>query len=317
RAKRMYDQWQRGELDPWTAQGRPATVDAACRHYVRERGQELRDKGRGNVWLLKAVYRGAGIKTLQEIDVHTLRRAVYDPAKAEATQYSTYTKLHAVFEWLTGAGYFQCNPIKDVKKPSKPQRHPKYFVKKDLGRFIATAPEVYRLQKYARRFPYPLWYVDALLFYLYTGVRRGEGPRVCWGDVHAEHITIRDTKKKKDRIVPIIPPLRALLTRLELDTRLSDSPHEPILKNCTGAKPISGKYLSRKFNQVRELARVPAIGLHGLRHTYAMLLVEKGIPPQAIQKILGHDDMSTTQVYTNMLPADVLSAVQRAFSEGL
>ena len=313
RAKALYDRWQRGEYDPWTDRDQLATVGDACDHYQRERGTELRDKGQGNVWLLKAVCRRANVTYIQGLGPAVLRRAVYDYGIAEATQYSNYRKLAAILNWMTRAGYFRSCPMEQVAKPSKPKRHPKYFKARDLESFLITLPEVYKMQKYAKNFRYPLWYADALKFYLYSGVRRSEGPRVCWGDVHNEHIVIRDTKKKKDRIVYILPKMRELLDDLERNTRLSDDPSEPILKACDGVSPISGRYLSKKFNQVRDLAMIPPIGLHGLRHTFAMLMVQAGVPTQAIQKMLGHDDLSTTQVYTNMMPGDVIEAVKRAF----
>lgn len=211
-----------------------------------------------------------------------------------------------------------CSPY-----PAEPGSDVRGFLEEaeQLERFIAAAPEVYRMQKYAKKFKHPLWYVDALLFYLYTGARRAEARRVCWGDVvfpndlTRGYIRIRDTKKKKDRIVPMIPPALELLKRLEANHRLSDDPHEHVLKNHNGANPISARYMSRKFNQVRELARTPAIGLHGLRHTFAMLLVERGVALSAIKEILGHDDITTTQVYANMLPGDVLENVARAFEK--
>ena len=313
KAYEQYGRWQRELYDPWKAHAESATVEDALKHYIRVRGKEIK-YAKENTNYVRTICEESRIRYIGDLSAHDLRRAIYDKSLEESTQYSKYTKLHAILNWLTKAGYFEQNPMKEVQKPKKPQRTPKYYDEEQLGKFFNAAPLLYDLnKKYTRRLAYPLWYVDALHLVLLTGLRKSEAVRLTWGDIRFPSgdnlspkprdigaIEVQASKNKKTRTVTMQQDAWALLERLERDTRISDNPYEPVLKNSTGYEPISGDYLSRKFNKVRELAKLPAIGLHGLRHSFAARLVRRGKPIEAIRQELGHDDITTTQVYAQL-----------------
>ena len=97
--------------------------------------------------------------------------------------------------------------------------------------------------------------------------------------------------------------------KLEVESRISNDSHEPVLKNADGIARISADYLSDKFNDVRKFARLPAIGLHGLRHTFAAMLVLAGIDISLIKEEMGHKDIQTTMIYAVIGEADRMDLV--------
>ena len=303
----LYGRWQRDLYNPWKHYAEAATVEDAIKHYMRTRGKEIK-YAKENANYIRTICQDARVRFIQDLSPTYLRRAIHDASLKEVTQYSKYTKLHAILEWMTGAGYFEKNPMSEVKKPGKPQRRPKYYTEAQLSQFFEAAPLLLDVnKKYSKRLKYPAWYVDALHLIALTGVRKSEAVRLCWGDIrfpsHAGDIGavhVAATKNKKDRAVTMQKEAYTLLQRLEADTRISASPFEPVLKNHTGYEPISGDYLSRKFNDVRKLAMLPAIGLHGLRHSFAVRLLSRGVHMEAIRQELGHDDITTTQVYAQL-----------------
>lgn len=315
-ADELFGRWMRSEFDPWRDTFKVTRCEEAIEHYVREHGRGLSDGGKENAWTWRRFTREAGIDFTADVTGRRLRKFIYD-YRNEQTRLTNYTKLSGVLSWLTEKGYFDKNPLGEVKRPRSPKRVPKYYEERDLEKFLAAAPLLYDLGRWKKYPRNPYWYVDAFHFYLYTGVRRAEGPRVTWGDViwpagdKLGRLIVRDTKKGKDRPVPLTLAL-PLLERLYNETRISDSPDEVILKTHDGVSPISGPYLGRKFAQVAELAKLKNVGLHGLRHTFAVDMLRSGVSMRSVQIMLGHDDIHTTMIYTTLTEEDVLRDVERA-----
>lgn len=315
-AKRMFDAWHRGTFDPWRDIYRTASAEDAIRRYERERGRELSDGGAGNAQLFRRICRDNRVEAVEDLTPNVLRRVVYGYPN-EQTRRTVYTKLASVLTWMTGAGYFERSPMADVAKPAKPNRVPKHLSADQLERLFDALPLLHELNPIQREARYPLWYVDAIRFYYATGVRREEGPRVRWGDVvfpdgeRLGRLIVRDTKRKRDRVVSLALAL-PLLRRLEAETRISDDPDERVLKAVDGVSPISGRYLGRRLSAALKLARLPAVGLHGLRHSFAVEMLRSGVSMRSVQIMLGHKDVTTTMIYTELTSDDVLRDVERA-----
>ncbi len=322
-ARDLWKRWQSGTFDPWRDVYKRARVEEAISHYLQTRGKEIKAISRKtNEWAIRSACRKAGIKYIADLSPAEIRAIVYDRTLAEASKFSLYTKLRAVLQWMTDQGYFDRNPMNDVRKPKKPQRVPNALKPVDLDRFIASMPELVTQSKYNKKFKHPYWYVDGLLLALYTGATREELPRLRWGDVHwpdgesLGRLIIRRSKNQKDRPVSLILA-RALLDRLNTETRLSDSADEHILKAADGVSPISGPYLGRKCAAVSKMAMIKNVGLHGLRHTFAVNMIKRGVSMRSVQIMLGHDDITTTMIYTALTNEDVLEDVARAYGKEL
>jgi integrase/recombinase XerD len=109
-------------------------------------------------------------------------------------------------------------------------------------------------------------------------------------------VHIRHAKGKKDRYVPL--PHSILI---DLRTYFSEyRPHEYLLEGQAG-----GQYTIRSVQQIFKTALKKnninkAVGIHGLRHSYATHLMEAGTDTTFIQKLLGHRDVKTTMIYTKV-----------------
>lgn len=315
RGKSMYDKWQRGHADPWAKKQEDALLEDAIRAYEKTRGVELADGGRNNAWLMRKIAREHKVTYCAHLTPKLLRKVIYDH-RNEQTRVTTYTKLAAVLRWMTGAGFYPSSPMDEVARPAKPRRAPKHLTRDQVERLMDAAPMLREMGP-GRQFRNPLWYVDAIALYLATGVRREEGPRLAWGDVvwpdgaNLGRLIVRDTKRKRDRVVSLVLAL-PLLYRLQAETRISDDPAEPILKAADGVSGISGRYLGRRLARVCQLARIPTTGLHALRHTFAVNMLRAGVSMRSVQMMLGHEDITTTQVYTTLTAEDVLQDAERA-----
>jgi integrase len=136
---------------------------------------------------------------------------------------------------------------------------------------------------------------------LQTGARRGELCRLTWGDVDlkAGLLTLRATKTKTTRPLPITEPLEALFRSLPRNL----NPAAPVLP------PITPEELTRTFRRYVQTIGLPALTFHDLRHDVASTLTMAGVPQRAVMEILGHRDLRMTARYQHVAPDFLRTAV--------
>jgi integrase len=151
---------------------------------------------------------------------------------------------------------------------------------------------------------------DLVLLALYTGMRKGELFHLLWKDVDLKgdriHVVSRAehmTKANRSRMIPMHPMAKAMLEK-----RKHRKPDELVFPGRKG-KPLNN--IQTSWETARELAELPHLRFHDLRHTFASHLAMHGEPIGLIQALLGHRDLTTTQRYSHMLPGLDRAAVDR------
>ena len=144
---------------------------------------------------------------------------------------------------------------------------------------------------------------------LETGLRVSEFVGLDAGDVSFEEqlVTVRRGKGDKRREVPITVSLSR-----ELRLHLGDRRTGPLFRSRSG-----GAYSARRIQQIvaatAEAALIEGrVYPHLLRHTMATRLVNQGMPISSVQKLLGHEDIKTTQVYAVTETATMQRDFERA-----
>lgn len=133
---------------------------------------------------------------------------------------------------------------------------------------------------------------DAVILAAYTGMRLGE---IC--KLKPEHVVgdvIRlgaDTKTAQPRTVPIHPAIRDALSRLPL--------------------PVGKERIQQAFAQARAAIGRPDIHFHDLRHSFASLLVQAGVPLYTAGLLLGHASTKTTQRYAHLADEHLHEAMRK------
>lgn len=157
----------------------------------------------------------------------------------------------------------------------------------------------------------------AILELLYaTGIRVGELVGLDVDDVDRERNVVRVFGKgRKERTVPFgIPAARALEQWLRIGRpgMASESARAALFVGSRGRRMDPRAVRTMVHQRIADVPGAPDIGPHGLRHTAATHLLEGGADLRAVQEILGHASLTTTQLYTHVSTDRLRRAYQQA-----
>lgn len=119
-------------------------------------------------------------------------------------------------------------------------------------------------------------------------------------------------KGGKTRIVPVLPAVREAVAAYLADLPFALSPEEPLFRAKRGG-PLSPRHVQATVQNLRGRLGLPDSATpHALRHSFATHLLGAGADLRSIQELLGHASLSTTQRYTEVDAASLLSAYAKA-----
>ena len=167
-----------------------------------------------------------------------------------------------------------------------PDHKPKYVEASTVNQMLKVAK------------PQPLDYLILLLL-SDAGLRRDEAVELEVGNVGEKALRIRG-KEDKDRTIPMTQTLLAAIKHFCKDKK----PHDKVI----GYKE---KFIYEVVKKYANLVGKPDITPHDLRHAFATRLLEKGVNLRAIQELLGHADLGTTQIYTSVTGQHLEEAISK------
>jgi integrase/recombinase XerD len=213
------------------------------------------------------------------------------------TQKNRLMPLKVFFSWAVRTNRILYNPASDLEMPRVEHRLPKTVLSAAEVEAVMSQPNLG--DPFGRR--------DRAILELFyaTGIRRAELARLRWLDLDIDRraLSIRLGKGKKDRTVPVTQ--RALVWIQgyldDVRPRLVVEPDEGFLFLTFDGQPLSHSYLTILTSRYVERAEIGKTGAcHMLRHTMATLLLEGGADIRYIQAMLGHANLSSTQIYTRV-----------------
>jgi len=209
------------------------------------------------------------------------------------TQGRALSTLRTFFRWACRVGEATANPAASVRTPKAPKKLPRHLRPGEIEDLLdAVAGD----EPAARR-------DRALLELLYaTGLRVAELVGLDWGDVDLKGRVLRALGKGgKERMVPFgRPAAEALRAWRESRVDLPDPEGAPLFVNLRGGR-LTDRSVRRILDAaVAATATAKGVHPHTLRHTFATHLLERGADLRAIQELLGHASLTTTQRYTHV-----------------
>lgn len=214
-----------------------------------------------------------------------------------ASQRGKLMPVRMYFRWLVRNNHILYNPASDLDLPRTPRRLPKH---------VLTVAEVEAVMRQVD-ISEPMGLRDrAMLETLYsTGMRRMELVNLTVPDIDLERGTalIRQGKGRKDRMIPIGERALGWIGRYLATARLHlvKPPDEGTLFLTRDGEAFNGEWLSNIVARYVDRANLGKRGsCHLFRHTMATLMLEGGADVRYIQAMLGHAELSTTTIYTQV-----------------
>lgn len=237
-----------------------------------------------------------------EVDVLAIRGFVADLHRRGIARSSIARKLatlRSFFRYLCREGIVTANPAKLVSTPKLPKRLPAYLTVDEADRLLTSPVE---------QDPPGARDLAILELFYASGIRLSELTGLDVRDVDLREGLVRVRGKgSKERIVPVgskaIAALRRYLDRrseLIQGSKRGDPESTALFLNCRGGR-LSQRSVARiVLTRLNQSGVGPKITPHGLRHSFATHLLQAGADLRAIQELLGHARLSTTQRYTHV-----------------
>ena len=238
----------------------------------------------------------------------------------------TVHEYHRVISSILGKAkkkkFIPRNPAEDVDLPLVEKKTPLFLDENDIIIFLEALPQE------------PIKYRNPIIVVIVSGERRGEILGMRWNDVDFtnETVSVEETINytSNDGIYKDSPKSEASKRRINLPSVAFDVLQEQLewqkqQKKKLGdrwensgnyvftneyGQPIHPDTLTRRFTELAKRLGYPGIHLHTLRHSYASLLVSKGVPLKVISELLGHTEVRTTEIYAHPSREALKSAVK-------
>lgn len=251
--------------------------------------------------------RDAGIDDWTAVDVHRVRTfaaLLHRRGNAGKTLQAVLAAIRALFNFLLREGQVQHNPAQDVRAPRSGRKLPEPLDVDQMAQLL-QAPAADPL---ARR-------DHAVMELLYSsGLRLAELVAADINDLDRREALIRVTGKgSKDRIVPVgRAALAALDAWLEVRGQWAGASETALFVSRNGARLSARSVQERLRRRGLERGVAGRIHPHKLRHSFASHILESSGDLRGVQELLGHADISTTQIYTHLDFQHLASVYDRA-----
>lgn len=236
----------------------------------------------------------AGVGSPQHIEADHIRQFLgADITSSPATLQRKLASLRAFLEYLQKEKIVSTDVSKLVPAPKSRKKLPRVLNQEQAAELTTASDQDLENESATRDL--------TLLDLLYCcGLRAAEAAALDWPDISwsEKQLRVRSGKGGKDRVVPLLPAVSDALRKLR--TEQGEPTQGPILRNYRGTR------LSTRSIQKIIVARAKQLGLpqrttpHTLRHSFATHLLSNGANLRAIQELLGHASLSTTQRYTHL-----------------
>ena len=280
---------------------------AASPHTLRAYQREI-----GNFTAYLIEQRGTNVQmhSIDHLQIRGYLGELYERGLAKASVARSLAAVRSWFQWMARAGHVTSNPAALVATPKLPKHLPRVPSIEQMNHLVETAAS-----DEAAAWPER----DRVIFELLygCGIRNAELVGLNLTDLHwAREVILVRGKGRKQRYVPLgdaaADAIRAYLPSRTL--KLAGKANEALLLNLRlrGTGRLTTRSVGRIVKQISLAKGLPAeIHPHTLRHAFGTHMLEEGADLRAIQELLGHERLSTTQRYTQLTVGQVTQVYDR------
>jgi integrase len=217
-----------------------------------------------------------------------------------ATAQRYHSVVSAMLKWAMRRGYVKMNPARGIERPrSAGKDREVYLTPEEARALVDAASDLFR----------PL-----VVFALGTGCRRGEILALQWRDVDLEKGEVRvraeNSKTRAGRSIPVPVAVRTALEAVRGSQDVRQLDREDHAFQLPDGEPWTPGAVRKEFEAAVERCKaLPSdkaaqLRFHDLRHTYASVAVQAGVPIHTVSRMLGHASLHMTMRYAHLCPDD-------------
>ncbi len=255
----------------------------------------------------------AGLGPISKITVSDMRSWMASERGRGVSARSLARQLSAVktfYRWLAEREGFEPTAVLATRSPKFQKKLPRPLAEEAASALIETV----ELQSLT---PWIAARDSAVITLLYgCGLRISEALSLTGADAPLPATLIIRGKGGKQRVVPVIPAAREAVAHYTSLFPYDLVPSQPLFRGARGGA-LNPRIVQKVMAQARLQLGLPATATpHAMRHSFATHLLTAGGDLRAIQELLGHASLSTTQAYTAVDTAHLMSVYQKAHPRG-
>ena len=241
----------------------------------------------------------------EQLNINAYLAALNETGKSAATMSRTLASLKNFYSYVVSSGFLEKTPVVDIKIDRGEKKLPQILTGKEIELLLAQ-PVCVDAKGYRDK---------AMLEVMYaTGIRVTELIELDIGDVNLELGIIKCNCAKKTRTIPLYPAVLRALTVYINDVRqhmLAVPDEDALFVNINGVR-MSRQGFWKILKAYQASAHIDKeITPHTLRHSFAVHLLENGADLNSLQELMGHSDISSTQMYTHMVNQRLKSVYEK------
>lgn len=250
------------------------------------------------------------IKNIDDEILNSYLNFLHDNKFANATISRHVAAIKGWFQYMEDKGWITENFAKDLKAPKIEKKVPEILEMDDVVKLLEE-PKGKNPKELRDK---------AMLELLYaTGIRVTELITLSISQLNMQMNYIVCSDGHKDRIIPFgIKAREALLNYLEYSRKfmINDAQTDVLFVNCSGSSMSRQGFWKLIKHYANKAGITTEITPHTLRHSFAAHLVENGADLRSVQKMMGHSDISSTQIYMNLNQNKLRDVYSKAHPRG-
>ena len=275
------DKWVKSFLDFLLAEKN------ASEHTIKNYAIDLREFGES--------LKGKSLQETTYLDIRAFLAFLKEKSYSKSTMARKLACIRSFYKHLLRENHLQSNPAADIATPKRDKRLPQFLDTEEVTHLLeAPCKETWEGKR-----------DNAILETLYSsGLRVSELVGLNRDDVDFFSGLVRVRGKgKKERILPVGQvALKAIqeYTEQRPPRDKDQSLKKPLYLNRSGGRLTDRSIRRMILKYARRIALKKGVSPHMLRHSFATHMLDKGADLRSVQELLGHENLSTTQIYTHV-----------------
>jgi len=263
----------------------------------------MRDVRQFAAWL--QTHEGTDVVNASQVNISRYLSFLEGEGRTPATVSRTLASLKNFYAYLVSNGFVEKTPVSDIHVERGEKKLPQILTGREIELLLAQ-PACVDAKGYRDK---------AMLEVMYaTGIRVTELIELDVDDVNLELGIIKCSGARKSRAIPLYPgALKALTVYLkDIRSSLLATPDEPALFVNVNGQRMSRQGFWKILKHYQTTAKIDKeITPHMLRHSFAVHLLENGADLGSLQELMGHSDISSTQLYTHLVNQKLKSVYEK------